>query len=270
MRKILLLVLILLIHIGCKLNRYEKPFIGAWYVSSEYHKLEFTVDSLIIYDGYNNLATWKANKSEITISEKPFLKDSIEERKINYRFIHDDLLIVFKPNDTIKKDSLIRAKSFLEFIFKKYNSKISLKKNPNSKYLESEFHTSIKIFMYAENNKIITKTEYSNSLGDLDNNVSKHLKKINDRYERYLSDFKIMYEYKKKSLTIELEEKIRQKWINKNVSFYLFSDMNIPQELIDDCIRNLKKSRIKNVYQIYSKTENSAESDFYNMKGIKK
>jgi len=270
MKNKLLSFIVLIIFTNCANNKYERRLLGNWYDISEKNKVEFTDESVIILDDRGQNITWKADKSKIIISEKSLFNDSIEKRKLNYQLVNDNLLILYNQNNILIKDSLIRAKSFLDFILKKYNSNINIENNPESKYLEKQFHTAIKIFLYPENGKIITKTEYSNNLKNLDNDISNHLEKINDRYKRHLRDYESFYERDKKSLTLKKIEHIRKNWVERNICFYLFTDKNTPQKSVDNCINKLKKNNTYTVYQIYHKDENPAESDFTAMKGIEK
>ena len=81
----------------------------------EYEKLEFNKDSLIISDIYIQPYKWKADNSEITFSQIPVFKDSVEERKMNFKLLNNDFLILFK-SEKIKLQENKNKKIFF-FIF---------------------------------------------------------------------------------------------------------------------------------------------------------
>jgi len=270
MKKILIILIISIIYSSCSTNKYEKKLIGTWYDISEYEKLEFNKDSLIISDFYVQPYKWKADNSEITFSQIPVFKDSVEERKMNFKLLNNDFLILFKQIDTLKKDSLLKANSYTEFILKKNNIKIKLGDNNKSDYVPKNFHNSIKVFIGYENNSIIRKTEYSNNLENLDNDIEFHLKKINGNYEKFKEDIKQINQRDGKNLTQIDTLELYERWINSNVSFSLFADKDLPNDLIENVVKKLKRSQIKKVYQIYERIENYADADFDVMKGIER
>ncbi len=270
MKKIFIVLIISIIYSSCTTNKYEKRLIGTWYDISEYGKLEFKKDSLIISDFYVQPYKWKADNSEVIFSQIPVFKDSIEERKFNYKFVNNDFLILFKKNDTLKKDSLLKANSFTEFILKKNNIKIKLGTNSKSDYILKNFHNSLKVFIGFNNDSIISKTEYSNNIENLDEDINNHLIKINDNYERFKEDMKLINERDKKDLIQDEITEMYEKWFKSNVYISLFVDKNVPQDIIDNCITKLKKSKIKKVYQIYERVEDYRDADFDIMKGIER
>jgi len=253
--KITLIVTTILL-IGCN-NKYEKKLIGTWFSLQENEKLQFDSDSLFVND-ISTIGTWNADKNSIDYNWGLYPQDSIKKKTIKYKLNSLDTLILSSENNKNEKYTFLKSDSFLNFLFKKNNININLEKNSKAKFQDkTENKYSIKIFVGYNNDSIIVKSEYSKNLEDLEYDLRKILEDVNPYFTNEYNSFNDSFKEK-----IDIN-----RWIKINIHYLLFIDRHIPNNLIENITKKLRKSEIKNIYRAY-KTEESKYIDFYNIKKI--
>ena len=259
MKSTFTILLTSLILISCGGNKYEKELIGKWFEIKETSKLEFKKDSLTISDLTVGKSKWKANEKKISIIIKNEFNDSIKSNSLKYELNNDTLII--RTNEKVEFDEfkLVKAKNFTDFIFKKNNVILNLEKNEKSQYLPTENQNGIKIFIENKNGKIKIKSEYSENLNNLENDIEKLLLDLSPY---------IIYQLEDLRTDIDTDESTIKKWIKINAYYSLFIDKEIPEFKINSIVKKLRKTKIKRIYRIYE-TKDSEFVDFNKLKGIK-
>jgi hypothetical protein len=258
MKSTITILLTSLILFSCGRNKYEKELIAKWFEIKETSKLEFKKDSLIISDLTVGKFKWKANENKISIIIKNEFNDSIKSNSLKYKLDNDTLII--RTNEKVEFDEfkLVKAKNFTDFIFKKNNVNISLEKNKKSQYLPTENKNGVKIFIENQNGKIKIKSEYSENLNNLENDIEKLLLDLSPY---------IIYQLEDLRTDIDTDESTIEKWIKINAYYSLFIDKEIPELKINSIVEKLRKTKIKRIYRIYE-TKDNEFVDFNKLKGI--
>ena len=254
MKKTLTILFYSLILISCDRNKYENKIIGEWFEMEEETKLEFNKGFLNILELSETKANWKANKKEIVYEFKNVFNDSTEIKSLNYE-LQNDTLFIKSDLSPSRKFKFIKAKNFTDLIFKKNNVDISLEVDKNAKLQRTENKYGIKIFVENKNGKIKAKTEYSNNLEDLENDLKQIL---NDLSPHFMNEYNDLHSDR---FTVE-------QWVKLNIYYSIFADKEVPKSEINSIVEKLKKTEIKKVYRIY-KTEYDGFMSFNKLKEIK-
>lgn len=259
MKKKLTFLLFSLILFSCKEDKYEKKLIGKWFEIRETNKLEFKKDSLIISDLTVLKAKWKADENNIDYEFKNAFNDSIKNHSLHYKLDNGILKI---KSDTLPEShefKLIKAESFIDFIFIKNKVNINLGESTKSEYLKTENKNGIKVFIERQNGEVIVKSEYSENLDTLENDIGKFLFNLSPYIIHDLDDLRT---------NLDTDKSTIEKWLKINAYYSLFVDKEIPESKINSIVEKLKKTKIKRVYRIYE-TEETEFVDFNKLKGIK-
>jgi hypothetical protein len=254
MKSIFIILLSSVILISCGRNKSEKKLIGKWYEIRESSKLEFTKDSLRISELSFTKAKWKANNKEITFEFKNVFNDSIKSNSLKYK-LNNDTLFVKSEIDSIPEFKFVKAETFTDFIFNKNNVNINLEKNLKSDFQRTENKYGIKIFAENKEGIIKIKSEYSENLENLENDLEKILLDLSPYFmNRYKNQHSERFTF--------------EEWIRMNIYYSLFIDKNIPESKINSILEKLRKTKIRKIYRVY-KTEENDFIDFNNLKETK-
>lgn len=261
MKRVLPYLLISVILISCGRNKHEKKLIGNWYSIDENEKITFSKDSLFIHN-LGQKVKWNASKDSIKFKVRPlFNYDSIEKVSLKYEFKKDTLLITPHNSNTINPVKFVKADKFLDVVFSKNNVEIDLPVNYNIERLSINSNYSIKVFLQLKNDSVVASTEYSKNIDNLKQDIEKHLLKFDLELNQYKEDYKIF--------NPEIKDKeVIERWVNKNVSFAIFSDKEIKKKDIRKVYYKLKSiKQIDKIYRIYDIDE-SENVGFYILKGV--
>jgi hypothetical protein len=254
MKSKLTILLTLLILTSCGRNKFEKNILGKWYDIRETGQLEFTQDSLNIWELTSTKAKWKASEKEITYEFKNIFNDSIKRNSLKYE-LDNDTLIIKKNIDSLFEFKFIKAESFTDFILKKNNVNIELEDNSNSEFQSTENKYGIKIFVENKKGIIKIKTEYSENLENLENDLERILVDLSPYFRNEYED-------------LHTERFTFEQWIRMNIYYSLFIDEGISESKINSILKELRKTKIRKIYRVY-KTEENEFVDFNNLKEIK-
>jgi hypothetical protein len=254
MKSIFIILLASIVLFSCGRNKSEKKLIGKWYEIREISKLEFTKDSLIISELSFTKTKWKADQEEITFEFKDVFNDSIKSNSLKYK-LNNDTLFVKSEIDSMPEFKFIKAENFTDFIFKKNNVNINLENNLNSDFQRTENKYGLKIFIEYKDGTIKMKSEYSENLENLENDLGKILIDLSPYF---------MNEYK----DLHTERFTVEEWIRMNIYYSLFIDEGIPESKINSIVEKLRKTKIRKIYRVY-KTLETEFVDFNKLKEIK-
>lgn len=250
MKKILLIILMLSLS-SCNPNKYEKKLLGDWYEHDGNIKFDFEKDSVTIFEFWIQKTTWTADNEKIKIKYQTWGSDSIIKTSLNYNLVDENTLIVKTDIDSSKTFKFIRAKNYLDFLSLKYKVNFELDQNEEASIQrKSDFH-GIKVFIGFYQNKVIAKTEFSENLKNLDNDIEDKIKQIKSEYE---NNYKDVFEY--------------EKWKELVLHYSIFVDKRIHEDTIDFYLSKLRASRIKKIYRVYD-TKEEELTPFQNLKEIK-
>ncbi|MCI2230481.1 hypothetical protein MC378_14975 [Polaribacter sp. MSW13] len=254
MKSKLTILLTLLILISCGRNKFEKKILGKWYDIRETGQLEFTQDSLNIWELTSTKAKWKANEKEIIYEFKDVFNDSIKNNSLKYK-LHNDTLFIKTSKDSLFEFKFIKAENFTDFIFKKNNVIINLEDNSDLDFEGVENKYGLKIFVENKNGIIKIKSEYSENLENLENDLEKILFDLSPYFMNEYND-------------LHTERFTFKQWIRMNIYYSLFIDEGIPESRINSIVEKLRKTKIRKIYRVY-KTVETEFVDFNNLKKIK-
>jgi len=244
--------------VSCSKNKYEKKIIGTWYEQDEIEKLKFVSDSLFVNNG-SKIGTWKANKTYIEYNWVDSFSDSIIKTKYPYKLKSSDTIIFTSTTPPYKKYVYIKSNSFIDFLFRKNNVEIDLKKNNNAILNNTQNRYGIKIFVSYKNNKIKTKSEYSESIENLDYDLKMILKETEPFLKKDFENFPSFFEINKISF---------ERWKKAKLYYSIFADKKVPKDSLNKIVKKLKNSKIKKAYQVFY-TSNERYFDFNALKMIK-
>lgn len=256
MRKNILLLLFCLTIISCGNNKYEKRIIGTWYGLKEKEKLKFDSDSLFIND-ITKVGTWNANEKKIEYKWLDYMTDSIKTSVYDYQLMSNDTLIFNKSETLNDKLTFINAKDFTDFVLKKNNVKINLEKRLEFS-VQTQNQYGIKVFAKMKNDSLYIKTEYSESIQNLDYDLEMILNELNPYFTEDYNNFPEHYKQK-----VSLE-----KWKKIKIHYLLFADQNVPKDSIKKIVKKLKESELLKVYQVFQ-TKEQKYSDFCHLNTVK-
>jgi hypothetical protein len=182
--------LIILLAISCGQNSSEKELNGNWReIENEYSTWHFYPDSIVFkLSGNTEKNTdWNANKSQIEFEVSTFERnldgkfvDTINKVRIDYQLSvkKDSLFGILKNNYGVHKFSMLKTKNYSEYLNRKFGIDFTLPKNDSTELIKIDPVHGMKIFMNMTNNRIIGKTEFSNSLNNLENDIGNYIKKL--------------------------------------------------------------------------------------------
>ncbi len=268
MKKIILLLLSFSI-LSCT-NKEQKKLNGNWYnLNKKYtNKFKFKNDSLIIIDIDVHKAKYKIVNNYIEFDYKPRFED-VKTIQLNYQLNKNrDTLVVQSKKDSIPKNRFLKAKNYLDFLFKKNNVIIDLKTNQSADYVPLG---SIVINIYIENIDGVFKgkTEFSENLESLDDDLEKievvFNEHLNRSYYNYSSE---ILRLSKRSTTLKIDN-FKERWMKDYFQFQIFADKSVPQNEVDKIISIIKENYEFRIYQIYFTPENTY-APINDLKGIEK
>lgn len=250
MKKTLLITLILSL-ISCNPNKYEKKLIGDWYEHDGNIKFDFDKDSVTIFDFQIQKTIWTADDKKIKINYKVWSSDSIIKTPLNYKLINENTLIIKTDIDSSKTFKFIKAKDYLDFLSIKHKVNFQLEQNEKAIIQrKSNFH-GIKVFIGFHQNKVVAKTEFSENLKNLDNDIVNKTRQIKSEYE---NNYKDVFEY--------------EKWKELVLHYSIFVDKRVHKDTLDFYLNKLRASKIKKIYRVYN-TKEEELTPFHNLKEIK-
>ena len=177
-------------------NSAEKELNGDWRsIEYEFSTWHFYPDGLIFKfpSEPDETTDWSANKSKIEfeVRESGFDSlgnyiDTISKVLVNYRLSDnkESLLGTYKNNWGIHKFNLLRTKSYIEYLKKKFTVEFTLPKNSSGIPLGHMYFSTIggkklhpnyglKIFMERSSNKIVARTELSENINNLEFDIKR-------------------------------------------------------------------------------------------------
>lgn len=189
--------MIFILVFSCGQNSYEEDLNGNWReIDNEYSTLHFYPDSLVFKVSGNTegIVEWRANKSKIEFDLQSFNLDSLgmpvdpnNKVLINYQLSvkKDSLFGTLKSNYGIHPLSMLKTKSYSEYLSRKFGIEFTLPKDSSAKYLDRNTFIKnpnsynlypiygMKIFMGISNNKVIGKTEISENIDKLEFDIKR-------------------------------------------------------------------------------------------------
>lgn len=232
------LTYILLIFItACGQNSDEKELNGTWReIENEYSTWHFYPDSLVfkIADFVDRKTVWDANDSQIRFEIPTFytnsqgkLRDTTNKVIINYKLSEkkDSLYGTLKNNYGIHNFTMLKTNSYYQYLSRKFNVQFSLPKIDSAELIKVDPVYGLKIFMAVENNKIVSKTELSNSLNNLESDVKSFKKKLENYFG--VKDWRV----EKFHFSVYADKSIPDSIITSSLLFTTKSDFYINNDL---------------------------------------
>ena len=218
--KLIYIFLILIGLFSCNQNSSEKELNGTWYgIEKDSPVLVFRPDTLALFFVPNpQNVLWKANNRIIEFEYFPINSKEIKKAEIKYQIKNDTLTTLFNGENGI----YLKANSYVDFLNKKSNIKFLLPKNSKLKTLKNSRENGLRIFVGKRQGKIISKTEFSDNL----NNLNHDIQKFNSSFHNS-NDIKMRFHYR------------------------VFADKNISQTEMEKVYQILRKSEIKKILRIY-------------------
>jgi len=218
--KTIYIFLILIGLFSCNQNISEKKLNGTWYgIEKNSPVLVFRPDTLALFLVENpQNVLWKANNRIIKFEYFPSNSKEIKKVEIEYQIKNDTLETLFNG----EKGIYLKANNYVEFLNKKFNLKFILPKNRKLKTLRNGKENGLRIFVGKRKGKIISKTEFSDNLNNLSNDINK---------------FKLSF-YNPMNL-------------RQRLHYRVFADKNISKSKMEKVYRTLRKSKIKKIVRIY-------------------
>jgi hypothetical protein len=227
MKRIFEILVILILFVACSKNETKRALIGKWGTTDNYYDLKefnFYNDSLIAYEeGEKYYYKWKVNDSKIKVNRFNHTYSEVIERfSLEYKLSKSkDSLFIKRENYSSFNNNfpvLIKIHNGFKHLQKLYNIKIDL---PTTEFeLVKIEEPKFDIFIGYRNNRLISVSEYSESLDDL-------------KYHVYA-----------KLETLEKEE------LGK-LTFNLVMDKKVPQKSIDSIKKILSLTPVKSIYRTY-------------------
>ncbi|WP_179354681.1 hypothetical protein [Winogradskyella vidalii] len=268
--------LLILLAFSCGQNSSENELNGNWReIENEYSTWHFYPDSLVLKlpGEFDKKTVWKANKSEIELElctkywksdslGEPvgFPIDTISKVLINYELSRnkDSLFGTAKNFYGVHKFSMLKTKNYSEYLNRKFGIKFTLPKSDSTELIKVDPIYGLKIFISSANDQLIGKTELSNSLNNLENDI----KSFKDQLETFFGpkDWRIQKFY----LSVYADEKITDSIITTNLSVTTKSDFFIN----NDIPRPPNDTMAIRIYRMYANKENN-KPEFRNAKRIK-
>ncbi|WP_179340051.1 hypothetical protein [Winogradskyella ludwigii] len=188
--------MLILLAFSCGQNSSEKDLTGDWReIESEFSTWHFYPDSLILkFPGeWDEKTEWKANNSQIEFELPTFFwdslgtpRDTINKILISYELSDnkDSLFGTLNNNWSEHKFSLLRTKSYIDYLKKKFGIQFTLPNDSSGIYMGSTSFSTIggyklhpiyglKIFMKSSKSGVIVKTELSENLNNLEFDIKR-------------------------------------------------------------------------------------------------
>lgn len=251
----------LVICLSCENNSAEEKLIGNWYTIDETEKIEIGKDSLFTQPLFKRVS-WSATKDSLSFKVRNNYKDSLYTVSLRYEFSNDTLIVYpfNRPNDPPSK--FLRSKDLLDFIFSNNDVNISLPEDTTAEVLSIENKHGFKIFAEKKEDKLYFKSEYSNSLENLEKDLETHIAKFGEEIQKFKEDFAGIQSFEGQDLF--------EVWIKFHVHFPIYADASIDDSSLQPLYDRLKAlNKTKKIYRIYGVDE-SMNVDFYKLKGISK
>jgi hypothetical protein len=197
MRKTLLLFILTTLFLSCNKEIEKSDFIGNWSsISDENFELdidiEFFKDSMVIYNPliygtYSN--KWKVIDDKI---EQTLLRGNSDLNYNNTNYFKfnstKDTLFIKNEQDSIHYFKFAKITNGFEYFENKIGLKIELEKVSNGLISSGNSDYNFNVYLTLKNNKVIAKTDYSNNLNNIGNQL------LNFKSEIYENDLdKIKY-----------------------------------------------------------------------------
>ena len=245
---------------SCGQNSYEKELNGNWReIENEYSTWHFYPDSLVfkLPSEFDKKTKWNANRSQIEFelktlywkSDSSLPIDTTSKILINYKLSDkkDSLFGTIKNNYGIHKFSMLKTKSYKEYLKRKFGIEFILPQSDSTELIKKDPIYGMKIFMNLVNDELITKTELSNSVNNLENDI----KSFKDTLETFFGpkDLRIERFY----LSVYADKKISDSIITANLDVTIKSDFFIDNEIP----RPPGDTLPIRIYRMYSNEENN-------------
>lgn len=254
MKSKLTFLLLILISISCGRNKHEKKLIGKWYDIEENSRLEFDKNSLTISNPFYYKGIWNANENQVKFCYNNMFNDSIKKKSFRYE-LNNDTLFLKSDLNPLSETIFLKAESFTDFLFKKNKVNVKLGNNENAEHQGPNTKYGIKIFIESRKKSVIIKTEYSNDIENLENDLERKLISLNPYFKNeYNQSFK--------------EQMTYENWIRINIFYSLFVDTNISENIVKNTIRKLRKTKILKIYRVFKTEEKEYGIPFDNLKEI--
>ncbi|MCT4697531.1 hypothetical protein [Tenacibaculum haliotis] len=249
--------MIILLAFSCGQNSSEEELNGNWReIENEYSTWCFYPDSIVFkIDGNTEeKVDWQASNSKIEFEIPTFNRnadgkrvDTINKVLINYQLSEkkDSLFGTLKNIYGVHKFSMLKTENYSEYLNRKFGTDFILPKNDSTELIKIDPVRGMKIFMNMTNNRVIGKTEFSNSLNNLENDIGNFIKKL----ETYFGskDMRTNNYY----LSVFADKKISDSTITANLPATFKSDFFIN----NDIPRPPFNSRPIRIYRIYENDE---------------
>ena len=245
--------LLILLVFSCGQNSSEKELNGNWReIENEYSTWHFYPDSLVLKltGEPDEKIDWKANKSQIEFEVETFEQnsagkfiDTTNKILIDYELSekNDSLFGTLKNNYGEHKFSLLKTENYNEYLNRKFGIKFTLPKSDSTELIKVDPIYGMKIFISLENNQMIGKTEFSNSLKNLESDIKSFREKLGTFFGP--KDWRNQRFY----LSVYADEKITDSIITESLSVTTKSDFFIN----NDIPRPPKDTMAIRIFRIY-------------------
>lgn len=194
--------LLILLVFACGKNSSEKELYGSWReIENEHSTWHFYPDSLVLKltREPEEKTDWKANKSQIEFEVETFERnsagkfiDTINKILIDYQLSDkkDSLFGTLKNNYGVHKFSMLKTENYNEYLNRKFGVEITLPKSDSTELIKVDPIYGMKIFISSENNQLTGKTEFSNSLNNLENDIKSFKDKLGAFLDLKIGEYK--------------------------------------------------------------------------------
>jgi hypothetical protein len=243
---------------SCGQNSFEKELYGNWReIENEYSTWHFYPDSLVLklIGEPDKKIDWSANESQIEFELETFEQnsagkfiDTTNKIVINYQLSDkkDSLFGTLKNNYGVHKFSMLKAENYNEYLNRKFGVEFTLPKSDSTELIKLDPIYGMKIFISSANNKLIGKTEFSNSLNNLENDIEKFKDKLGTYFGP--KDWRIQKFY----LSVYADKKITDSIITESLNVTTNSDFFIN----NDIPRPPSDTMAIKIYRIYDDRKN--------------
>lgn len=251
---LLFFVLLFILLFPSGQNSAEKELNGKWRdIENEFSTWHFYSDGLALkFPGEpDEITDWTANKSKIKFQFPTFYQDSsgnwidtINKTLINYKLSDkkDSLFGTLKNNYGEYKFSLLKTKSYIDYLKRKFGTEFALPNDSSGKYIGGTFFLTnggyklhpiygLKIFMESSNNEVIAKTELSENLYNLESEIKRFKGNIKHWNEPPIGT--------------------NEMYLDGRLHLRVFADKNIPDSIITNKLKvtiNQKRSELNKHY----------------------
>ncbi|WP_418513421.1 hypothetical protein [Corallibacter sp.] len=251
--------LLILLVFSCGQNSSEKELNGNWReIENEYSTWHFYPDSLVFkLTGEPDKKTdWRANKSQIEFEIETLEQDSAgkfidttNKILIDYQLSRkkDSLFGTLKNNYGVHKFSMLKTENYNEYLNRKFGVKFTLPKSDSTDLIEVDPIYGMKIFICFESNQLIGKTEFSNSLKNLENDIKSFREKLGTFFGP--KDWRNQKFY----LGVYADEKVTDSIITESLSVTTKSDFFIN----NDIPRPPNNTMSIRIYRVYDDGKNN-------------